>query len=269
MKNPKLKKIDKIDKIENIENINQNINIPVGQIVLINVNKNRESLVQQEPLDQYDNDIKKDVDHLTKTKNTFTDKKPSLDKESKYQQLNANDLQIINNIKNTGKQIVYQTPKLIEINNQKNLMQNNTGQLKQSTISLNHHYEQPNLFNKTSIIRLNDSRAYDTADGQSIELNNITNDSSINSSINTTTTNTINHYYERPVFNSNVNKKKPLIRKPNLNLNKQLTIPNQLLDTNEINQIEFFYRSQRTFVFVSKSMANLYFTDTDLVNNGR
>ena len=41
------------------------------------------------------------------------------------------------------------------------------------------------------------------------------------------------------------------------------------LDENEIYQIERFYLAHKTFVYVSRCMANLYFTKTDLINEGR
>lgn len=41
------------------------------------------------------------------------------------------------------------------------------------------------------------------------------------------------------------------------------------LDENEIYQVERFYYSHKSFVFVSRCMANLYFTKTDLINEGR
>ena len=153
-------------------------------------------------------------------------------------------------------------------------------QLKQSTISLNHHYEQPDmLLSKkaisTSVIRSNETgsqaalnqpshnvsnRAYDAVDGAiSPRLPSTTDQSP---------------HYEKPIINHN--KPKPLIRTGaslTAGHGKQpIPVPkfnSQLLDDTEVNQIELFYRSQKTYVFVSRSMANLYFTHTDLINNGR
>lgn len=378
MKNKNLK----IQKIQTIENINQNnLNIPVGQIVLINVNKTRESGVQQEPLEQVENElIKKDADYLTKTKNTFTDKKPAGEKgkangfnsfsgsngkqqiyekhQPRYQQANNSNKYAVDKRQASADRLAadrpdrqpsatrptYQTPKIEPTTNvdqsnliqhqqnviqqlqqQNNYLQNITniqlqqqhanqphnqpnrtpprldraGQLKQSTISLNHHYEQPDMLlskaTSVSIIRSNEKSAgshgsshnlsghnvsshnlsgqssnrtstYDTIDGQSISPPRLPANSAANQS----------PHYEKPIINHN--KPKPLIRNgtthsnPGYSHGKQpLPIPksNQLLDDTEVNQIELFYRSQKTYVFVSRSMANLYFTQTDLINNGR
>lgn len=168
--------------------------------------------------------------------------------------------------------------------------------LKQSTISLNHHYEQPDmLLSKkaisTSIIRSNEksagsqtalnqpnqnvspanrTSAYDAIDGSAISPRLPANSNSTDQS---------SPHYEKPIINHN--KPKPLIRNgasltaghhTTLGHGKQpLPVPkaSQLLDDAEVNQIELFYRSQKTYVFVSRSMANLYFTQTDLINNGR
>ena len=179
----------KIQKIETIQKLNPNLSIPVGQIVLINVVNKAKETVQQEPLERLENELK-DVDYLTKTKNTFTDKNKTADKhhEKKYTKhqevvndkliadkfINEKQLNNIQNVKKTVKPNVYQTPRIIELKNnqqidqnaivkQANYIQNNknanhqaplppqhnkqqldrAGQLKQSTISLNHHYEQP------------------------------------------------------------------------------------------------------------------------------
>ena len=308
MKNLKIQKIQKIEKIQNIQNINQNLNIPVGQIVLINVNKNRESLVQQEPLEQVESDLKKDADYLTKTKNTFTDRKLNGDKlnDVKYQaadrqvnrQPNDRSIQSIKpctdkllNIQNAkNRQVrpnVYHTPRVLDTkteqksitqqstnhhhqqnttnqqqqqhnqvnNDQKQTQSDRVGQLKQSTASLNHHYERPDLLlsAKKSIIRSTDTSTKNitttTIDGQSINAKQLT-----NLAIRTTNT----PHYEKPIT----------INKRHVSQNG-VSKAGQLLDDSEVNQIEFFYKSQRTYVFVSRSMANLYFTQTDLVNNGR
>lgn len=127
----------------------------------------------------------------------------------------------------------------------------------------NHSVAGPPPSNRTS------SNTYDTIDGQSISPRLPANSTFIS-------TNQQPHY-EKPMINHN--KPKTLIRNGNannlsqtLNHGKQpLPIPksSQLLDDVEVNQIELFYRSQKTYVFVSRSMANLYFTQTDLINNGR
>ena len=380
MKNKNLK----IQKIQTIENINQNnLNIPVGQIVLINVNKTRESGVQQEPLEQTDNElIKKDVDYLTKTKNTFTDKterKQAGDRtngsnslgssndsngkqqiyekkhQPRYQQVNGNKyspdkrqasvdrLDRQQNVARPTKQTdAYQTPAVIEpaakssqtavdqsnliqhqqnviqqlqqqnsyLQNITNLQQQNSnqpysqpnrtpprldraGQLKQSTISLNHHYEQPDMLlskkaTSVSIIRSNEKSAGSPGHGPAPSSNasgqpsnrTSTYDMIDGQSIRPTIAVDQSPHYEKPVI-SHI-KPKPLIRNgtshSNLTTGQTLShgkqpLPtpksSQLLDDAEVNQIELFYRSQKTYVFVSRSMANLYFTQTDLINNGR
>ncbi|XP_074595479.1 misexpression suppressor of ras 3 [Brevipalpus obovatus] len=66
--------------------------------------------------------------------------------------------------------------------------------------------------------------------------------------------------------------KKPLaILKQNLKDNScnQNDLPSTYLENEEVYQIERFYTAHKTFVYVSRCMANLYFTKTDLINEGR
>ena len=53
------------------------------------------------------------------------------------------------------------------------------------------------------------------------------------------------------------------------NQSTKTTPATTFLDENEIYQIERFYLAHKTFVYVSRCMANLYFTKTDLINEGR
>ncbi|RWS25018.1 hypothetical protein B4U80_11266 [Leptotrombidium deliense] len=45
--------------------------------------------------------------------------------------------------------------------------------------------------------------------------------------------------------------------------------PGNVLDDTEVSQVEHFFKAHKTFVYVCRCMANLYFTKTDIVNGGR
>ncbi|RWS12612.1 uncharacterized protein B4U79_07862 [Dinothrombium tinctorium] len=121
----------------------------------------------------------------------------------------------------------------------------------QSSNNKVHHYEEPcTLIRKTSITHF-----IDKYDKPVVNTLNSRHNSRGNSNNN-------NH--------SKMRSSKSMSSLPsNASKREELLHAGNLLDDCELSQVECFFRSHKTFVYVCRCMANLYFTKTDIVNGGR